>query len=89
MKIYLLIISFTSATFYVDNVMVAVGTFLIVAEMLKASGVEGAEQIRYLIQDIIHFGKLPQLNGRRALRKSVLSCCWKDEHRILIIIAQQ
>ena len=24
-----------------------------------------------------------------ALRKSVLSCCWKDEHRILIIIAQQ
>ena len=46
--------------------MVAVGTSLIVAEILKASGVEGAEQICDLIQDIIHFGKLPQLNGRRA-----------------------
>ena len=36
-----------------------VGTSLIVAEMLKASGVEGAQQIRDLIMDIIHFGKIP------------------------------
>ena len=37
----------------------ATATFLIVAEMLKASGVEGAWQIRYLIEDIIYFGKIP------------------------------
>ena len=27
--------------------------------MLKASGVEGAQQIRDLIEDIIHFGMIP------------------------------
>ena len=37
----------------------AVGTSLIVAEMLKASGAEGAQQIRDLIEDIIHSGKIP------------------------------
>ena len=37
----------------------AAGTSLIVAEMLKASGVVGAQQIRDLIEDIIHFGKIP------------------------------
>ena len=35
------------------------GTSLIVAEMLKASGVERAQQIRDLIEVIIHFGKIP------------------------------
>ena len=35
------------------------GTSMIVAEMLKASGVEGAQQIRDLIKDIIHFRKIP------------------------------
>ena len=37
----------------------AAGTSLIVDEMLKASGVEGTRQIRDLIEDIIHFGKIP------------------------------
>ena len=37
----------------------AAGTSLIRAEMLKASGVEGAQQIRDLIEDIIHFRKIP------------------------------
>ena len=37
----------------------AAGISLIVAEMLKASGVERAQQIRDLIQEIIHFGKIP------------------------------
>ena len=37
----------------------AAGTSLIVADMLKASGVEGTPQIRVLIDDIIHFGKIP------------------------------
>ena len=36
----------------------AAGTSLIVAEMLKASGVEGAQQIRDLIEDVIHLGKI-------------------------------
>ena len=35
------------------------GTSLIVAEILKAAGDEGAQQIRNLIEDIIHFGKAP------------------------------
>ena len=34
------------------------GTSLIVAEMLKASGAEGAQLIRDLIEDTIHFGKI-------------------------------
>ena len=37
----------------------AVGTSLIVAGMLKSSGVEGAKQICDLIEDIIHFGTIP------------------------------
>ena len=37
----------------------AAGTSLIVAEMLKVSEVEGTQQIRDLIEDIIHFGKIP------------------------------
>ena len=37
----------------------AAGTSLIVAEMLKASGVKGAQLIRDLIEDIIHCGKIP------------------------------
>ena len=40
------------------------GTSLIVAEMLKASGVEGAQQIRDLIEDSIHFAKIPTQTGR-------------------------
>ena len=35
------------------------GTSLIVAEMLKTSGLEGAQQIRDLIEEIIHFEKIP------------------------------
>ena len=34
-------------------------TSLVVAEMLKASGVEGVWPIHDLIEDIIHFGKIP------------------------------
>ena len=37
----------------------AAGTSLIVAKTLKASGVERAQQIGDLIEDIIHFGKTP------------------------------
>ena len=37
----------------------ATGTSLIVAEMLKASRAEGAQQIRDLIEDTIHFGEIP------------------------------
>ncbi len=37
----------------------AAGTSLIIAEMLKASGVEGAQLIRDLIEAIIHYGKIP------------------------------
>ena len=37
----------------------AADTSLIVAEMLKASGVEGAEQIYGPIKDTIHFRKIP------------------------------
>ena len=37
----------------------AAGASMIVVEMLKASGVGGAQQIRDLIEDIIHFGKIP------------------------------
>ena len=34
-------------------------TSLIVAEMLKVSGAKGAQQICDLIEDIIHFTKIP------------------------------
>ena len=34
-------------------------TSLIVAEILKVSWVKGAQQIRDLIEDIIHFGNIP------------------------------
>ena len=37
----------------------AAGTSLIIAEMLKASGVERVQQMRDLINDIIHFRKIP------------------------------
>ena len=37
----------------------AAGTSLIVAAMLKASGVEGTRQVRDLIKDIIHFREIP------------------------------
>ena len=37
----------------------AAGTYLIIANILKASGVKDTLQIRYLIEDIIHFGKIP------------------------------
>ena len=37
----------------------AAGTSRIIAEMLKASGVEGAQQIPDVIMDIIHLGKIP------------------------------
>ena len=37
----------------------AVGTSLILAEMLKAYGVERAQHIRDLIENIILFGKIP------------------------------
>ena len=37
----------------------AAGTSLIIVEMLKASGVKGAQQICDLIDDIINFGKIP------------------------------
>ena len=37
----------------------AAGTYLIVADILKASIVEDTQQIRYIIEDIIHFGKIP------------------------------
>ena len=36
----------------------AAGTSQIIAEMLTASGVEGAQQIQDLIEDIIHFRKI-------------------------------
>ena len=36
----------------------AAGTSQMVAEMLKASGVEGAQQICDLIEDIIHFRQI-------------------------------
>ena len=36
----------------------AAGTSLIVAAMLKAPGDEGAQQMRDLIEDIIHFGNI-------------------------------
>ena len=50
------------------------GTSLIVAEMLKASGVEGAQQIRDLIEDIIHFGKIPT-----ELEESIIISLYKDK----------
>ena len=37
----------------------AASTFLIIAEMLKAFGFDGAQQICDLIEDIIHFRKIP------------------------------
>ena len=37
----------------------AAGTSLIEGEMLKVSGVKGAQQIRDLIEDIVRFGEIP------------------------------
>ena len=37
----------------------AAGTSLIIDGMLKASGAEGAWQVRDLVEDIIHLGKIP------------------------------
>ena len=42
-----------------DECSPSAGTSLIVAEMLEASGVGGAQQIRDLIEDIIHFRMIP------------------------------
>ena len=42
--------------------------------MLKASGVEGAQQIQDLMEDIIHFGKIPTEWG-----ESIIVCLYKGK----------
>ena len=55
----------------------AAGTSVIVAEMLKASGVEGAQQIRDLITDTIPFWEFPYPNSK--VHGARCAPCWPHE----------
>ena len=45
----------------------AVGTFVFIVKMLKAPGDERVQQIRGLIENIIHFGKIPTKLDQRII----------------------